>query len=328
MVSVNHYFEEIDVLKGIAILLIIFGHCFCEYPVNFGETNLTILQHFCLSFHLNLFFVASGILFSFKTQWGLFIRKKTKRLLIPWGVFTLVALFLKIMFSNFTHGQVGSIHRALLLDLTCGNSYWFIYALFIMMVTTKMIKNLRVFILICISLFIIQYYLRDFKPEYNILCFTRVVHFYPWFLLGVIIKNYYSTASDYLKTSPQINLTAGFSILLAMLVLLITGWSRIFVVSRYVMPLLGCIATWHFSFIICKKGRINKCFTFFGKYSLQFYLNHLLIMLCCYYLGAQVFYYSHTLALFTIFLSALLFSMFMFWLEMKLKPISFLFGFL
>lgn len=50
------YFPEIDVIKGIAILLIIFGHSFCEFPVNLVEQLNPKIQIWIGQFNLHLFF--------------------------------------------------------------------------------------------------------------------------------------------------------------------------------------------------------------------------------------------------------------------------------
>lgn len=69
------YYPELDVIKGIAILLIILGHSLCEFPVNIGE-QLSAVIPYVDGFSLAIFFVASGFLFSTKDSWGVFLKKK------------------------------------------------------------------------------------------------------------------------------------------------------------------------------------------------------------------------------------------------------------
>lgn len=57
------YYQEIDIVKGIAILLVILGHSFCSHPLNLAE-KLPLLGEVVRSFQMPLFFVASGFLFS------------------------------------------------------------------------------------------------------------------------------------------------------------------------------------------------------------------------------------------------------------------------
>lgn len=55
MESKKTYFPEVDVVKGIAILLVILGHSFCQYPVNIGG-YFPVLASVVRSFQMPLFF--------------------------------------------------------------------------------------------------------------------------------------------------------------------------------------------------------------------------------------------------------------------------------
>ena len=55
------YYPELDVIKGIAILLIILGHSLCEFPVNIDEQLQSVIPYVD-GFSLAIFFVASGFL--------------------------------------------------------------------------------------------------------------------------------------------------------------------------------------------------------------------------------------------------------------------------
>lgn len=58
------YYEEIDILKGIAIMLVIIGHAIILFPINLHEVNWcnSIFEFVSIS-HLALFFIVSRILF-------------------------------------------------------------------------------------------------------------------------------------------------------------------------------------------------------------------------------------------------------------------------
>ena len=64
------YFEELDIIKGFAILLVIMGHA------SYGLGVPVICNVFIQSYSMALFFVASGFLFSFKDSWKSFFHKK------------------------------------------------------------------------------------------------------------------------------------------------------------------------------------------------------------------------------------------------------------
>ena len=50
--------EEIDILRGIAAVLMILGHSFIEYPVDISTVSWChALGHFIYTFHMELFFL-------------------------------------------------------------------------------------------------------------------------------------------------------------------------------------------------------------------------------------------------------------------------------
>lgn len=133
-------FHELDVYKGVAILLIIFGHCICVYPINL-KSDFGDIHTFVSIFNLNMFFLVSGLLFSTKDTWKTFLRKKFLRLMLPWGVFVFLSILLRTLFSSITHSAIGSVGSELLQAFLYAKYYWFLYALFLMMIVTRIVKN-------------------------------------------------------------------------------------------------------------------------------------------------------------------------------------------
>lgn len=81
----NIRIEWIDVAKGMAIFLMVCGHT--SIPEN--------LSNWIWSFHMPLFFIVSGMLF-YPERYNSFVafeQKRCRTLLLPWLVFTLVAVF-------------------------------------------------------------------------------------------------------------------------------------------------------------------------------------------------------------------------------------------
>ena len=81
----------LDVLKGVTMLLVVFGHAFQKTRSDWQEDTLWIVM-----FHMPLFMVISGYFFYLsveKYDIMTFIRKKFLRLYVPslfWGAFTIV----------------------------------------------------------------------------------------------------------------------------------------------------------------------------------------------------------------------------------------------
>ena len=81
----NIRIEWIDIAKGMAIFLMVCGHT--SIPEN--------LSNWIWSFHMPLFFIVSGMLF-YPERYNSFVafeQKRCRTLLLPWLVFTLVAVF-------------------------------------------------------------------------------------------------------------------------------------------------------------------------------------------------------------------------------------------
>ena len=79
----------IDWLKGLAIFLVVYGHCWQRSDTMFW---------FIYRFHMPLFFCISGYLFSAKKEFREFLKTKFKSLIIPYVVFFLISYLLTNFF--------------------------------------------------------------------------------------------------------------------------------------------------------------------------------------------------------------------------------------
>lgn len=78
----------LDIAKGITIILMVIGHT--SIPMS--------LSNFIWSFHMPLFFIASG----WMTDWqkysvGNFVIKKTPSILLPFAIYSIVVLIVKYL---------------------------------------------------------------------------------------------------------------------------------------------------------------------------------------------------------------------------------------
>ncbi len=113
--------KELDFAKGVGIVLMVLGHC---YSAGNGENVLCWLY----SFHMPLFFIVPGIVYS-KTQKNdgflKIIIKKIKRLLVPYFFFaTIIAMMLCIVGRKTIGDFVEYIWR--IVTLRGINAMWFI----------------------------------------------------------------------------------------------------------------------------------------------------------------------------------------------------------
>lgn len=134
--------NEIDILKGIGIILMIMGH------IEFGK----YIDKFIYSYHIPLFFIVSGILYS-KSQlkFSRWIKKKAKSLLIPYISFGVVYLMIAII-QNIIHMRTISelkdnfFHFAWFNtdSLAIAGAIWFLTALFITELIFYLIDHLNI----------------------------------------------------------------------------------------------------------------------------------------------------------------------------------------
>ena len=125
----------LDIARGIAIFLVVFGHCISSTT---NPINQTIL-----SFHMPLFFVISGMLLSDKPvanrdvkNW---MQKKCKHLLVPQvvlGLFECIFVVIHGFFEtrSFTMLSFGDIVYAIL-------RWWFLLVLFQVNLISLVLKN-------------------------------------------------------------------------------------------------------------------------------------------------------------------------------------------
>lgn len=131
--------EYIDVVKGVAIFLMVLGHSYSD-----GNGENIILWIY--SFHMPLFFITTGILYGMRNDTSLIfsIKKKLKTILWPylfWG--TAYQLFLSILKIIGREPIVETIYQNLfnVIKMT-GGSMWFLPVMFGSLVISRIFFEL------------------------------------------------------------------------------------------------------------------------------------------------------------------------------------------
>ena len=118
----------VDTLKGLGILLVVFGH----------ETGAGLAQAFVYLFHMPLFFALSGLLHKPHPDRAGFLRKRAIHLLVPYAAFTTIAACVKLLLST-RHGLTTTqVKHGLFIVLWGGaamkgifGALWFLTCLFL-----------------------------------------------------------------------------------------------------------------------------------------------------------------------------------------------------
>ena len=105
--------SELDILRGIAIFLVVFGHI----------THIAELRNYIWGFHIPIFFFISGLLVKPDkyNSFNDFLRNKIRNLIIPYIIFYLVTLCYYILIESHVRGGVSSLK--LLLGMFYGRYY-------------------------------------------------------------------------------------------------------------------------------------------------------------------------------------------------------------
>lgn len=131
----KQYFNEINIIRGMAVLCVVMGHSFHATDI---PTILGFIKSFVYCFHMPAFFFISGFLVKEQQMDpGMKASKiinKGKRLMIPYLFFTLVSIVLKSIFGAFAKNPLN--YGTLVTDVLTGRNnpnggLWFLYALFI-----------------------------------------------------------------------------------------------------------------------------------------------------------------------------------------------------
>lgn len=124
-------FEYLDIAKGIGILLVVWAHILLV-----GPSHRVIY-----AFHMPLFFLISGMLFRREKYqcFGIFLRKRAKRLLMPFVIYSVATWIIWAVFRFVRHDSVVSYWDPLLQTVIAKGSgaymvhnsaLWFIPCLF------------------------------------------------------------------------------------------------------------------------------------------------------------------------------------------------------
>lgn len=260
----------IDVLKGIAILLVVVGHN-CE-----GKLN-----SFIFSFHMPLFFLISGYLFSSKLPKKYFI-KSFERLLIPYFSFLIILTIPFIIINIHKEVSIKENITLIISNLLGGGNLtgalgplWFITVLFVannvfnFIIYLKKIPVFFIFIpLLTIVGFLLIYY-NNYLP-WNLSVVPIAVLYLG---VGYLLKHIY-TYNKYF--SPKYKFFNCIAIITLLIVYLFSNNLRMDLkyaqygipILSFVVSIISSIAISYFAFIISRNKKFSIYFSSLGIMSM------------------------------------------------------------
>jgi len=263
----NHY-TEIDIYRGLGIILVVLGHALKQT----GETNalFDILISVIYSFHMPLFFVASGFIaikildLRGKESRLDFIKRRAIRLLIPYFAVGLFYMPIKFALSKYAVKPYDfSSAWKLLIGENPNTVLWFLYTLFIISTICVLIlnhKNLRIALLVSAIISAIAW-----AADTEIETFKYLV----FFILGIYLRKHYDDFNPALKESPLIAAVTAITFLLTNIMMFATNYSG----WTFVTAISGCILFLYIAIKInSSKGIVNKVANICGSYSMDIYI--------------------------------------------------------
>lgn len=268
--KLKRQYVEIDALKGWAIFLVILAHSIIIYPINLTENPFWAkLVSIVASVHMPLFFVVSGYCYSYRGDYGAYILKKVKRLMVPYFAFNLISAAPHALFGSLVNHSRG-FGDTLVDVLFYGGTYWFLWALFVILALFPLVqkllcRNRLTMVLTTVALFALSV----FRISTEFWCLDYISQFLIWFWLGHLARSFWSF--DKRLTSAGVSrlifvLAGAAWITLCCLALARTTTEmNIKLIVEAALGVVCFVAATRFS-------AFNFFFERFGKYSLQLYL--------------------------------------------------------
>ncbi|WP_396334897.1 acyltransferase family protein [Clostridium sp.] len=164
----------IDNLKGFLMVLVVIGHFIV--PLTSGSSNLLFIRLYIYTFHMPCFLIINGILFKGNEGYMNF-KKSIKVYFIPYVIVNFILYSFMILFKVGGEYKLSSSYFNIGLPLW---SFWYLIALFIYSIVTPYVVKYKFSIIVSIIISL----LIGFFPTINYLSLTKIICFYPYYLIG------------------------------------------------------------------------------------------------------------------------------------------------
>lgn len=256
--------RSVDTLKGLLILTVVLGH------VLLGSLDENPIRYLIYSFHMPAFFFISGYLLNVdklrESSYRSICIKYWHRMLKPWGIawciYTICNCGNDFCLKSIIH-QIYAPYYHL----------WFVPSLFLSILLTSFVFHkikaevICIIILFLLGILAFNINVSDYKIPGFISC-----HLISFLLLGVLARRL-----------PTINAIGGGIIAIFILIILLIDNLVDIKFETYMtyfqLPLCMCLCIWGFLPILQKRQWKSRQLQFWGRYSLEIYLWHVLPIL-------------------------------------------------
>lgn len=268
--SNRRYFDEIDVVKGIAILTVLWHHSMIRYPIYMLDIPwCRYARHINATYFLVVFFLVSGYLFAHSRPKPFIetLGDKVRRLLVPYLSFELINTFFKLMSPELVNRKIESVGAYVEKVLLYGGELWFVYCLFLIFVVWPPILQRIEKPAMCgaVLLLCVLNVLMPKDVMGGVLLYPQFVFYSIFFVAGYLLRD----MDRGLLQDGRLFLVV--SVLFLVFCVFCVESIKIPYIGRYLKCAIGCFFVWMLSFRILKYKRISRLLAFAGRYSLPYY---------------------------------------------------------
>lgn len=197
----NRVLNKYDILKALAILLVVFGHITILYNQNLHpEIDTVFLEKVTLAiyiFHMPLFMAISGAIYQIGFSKGKylefkkFVHSKLRRIIVPYICIGLFVLIPTLVICNKEMGFLQpSIYWKMLFGID-NRHLWFLLALFWIFLFQYAADYIKIptWLLFCLTT-IASAILSILDVWSNMLDVSQAIHYWPYFIMGILIERY------------------------------------------------------------------------------------------------------------------------------------------
>lgn len=268
----RQYFPAADILRGAAILSVLLYHGVIEYPIDLREMYpwCDWLFRMLAAFHMPLFFVLSGFVYSCK-NYAEYMKKRCLRLALPYFVFAGASIVLHSVAGSLVNGDAGR-GEGLANLLLYGADYWFLYSLFLISAAFPLLDRIKAkwFLPVLILLTVLV----EPVPMTRRFVMNKNIYYLGYFALGVYLRrnvHLLERAHAIVKKAPLLFALGSGALFLGVFHFLQYHVPD-FAHRDYIYAIFGCaavaIAFTAFDLPAWLSSFLRLC----GKYSLQLYL--------------------------------------------------------
>ena len=254
----------IDIMKGLAIISVLFAHS------NSNNTNYQHIMNVIGLFGVPVFFFVAGFLFKDRTIKDIILRKK--KILFKWLISgTIIYLYVylrkyELSISTYFNFLLGT------------NSYlYFLSCYFIIICMMHFVIKINNSYFTYIVFFLSVIFLLN--TDIVFLGSIRPISFYCFFYLGYWF-NKYKNFFNFFNINSYLRIMCSFVlVILIIMINLPVSYVSYYGLEGMITGLLGILLIYNFSFCIDKYGRFSKMLVVsIGKVSFDIYLWHMLFM--------------------------------------------------